>query len=254
MPACRQRYRSINPMPKQATAVTMPRPPKIIDPHAVPVVGVDSHLAPVAIDRLSASALRSRFRDPPNWSPEMRGDGRLLDDRKVAHAAVLIALVEHEDGLRVLLTRRTDHLRNHPGQISFPGGRTDGDDAHAVATALREAEEEVGLDPAQVEVLGELPTYTTVTHFVVTPVVALVAAGYSSTLDAFEVAEAFEVPLRFLMTPANHQRHETVVDGVRRQFFSMPWDGIGSTDTQRHFFIWGATAAMLRNLYRFLAA
>jgi 8-oxo-dGTP pyrophosphatase MutT (NUDIX family) len=235
-------------------AVTMTKPARIIDPQAVPVVGIDDHLPPIPEDRLGIEALRERFRSPPAWSPEMLGDGRLFDDRPAAPAAVLIALVERGDGLRVLLTRRTEHLRNHAGQISFPGGRVDGGDAHSVATALREAEEEVGLNPAQVEVLGELPTYTTVTHFVVTPVVARVMPTADWALDAFEVAEAFEVPLRFLMSPANHHRHEVTLAGVRRQFFSMPWDGAGKAGQPRRYFIWGATAAMLRNLYRFLAA
>ena len=111
------------------------------------------------------------------------------------------------------------------------------------ATALREAEEEVGLPHDRVEVLGTLPTDTTVTHFVVTPVVALVTPPFDLKLDSFEVAEAFEVPLSFLMTPAHHQRHVFEFEGGQRQFLSMPWGD---------YFIWGATAAMLRNLYRFL--
>jgi len=150
----------------------------------------------------------------------------------------------------VLLTRRTDHLRDHAGQISFPGGRAEPEDANAVATALREAEEEVGLRREHIEVIGNLPDYATVTRFVVTPVVALVDAAHTLTLDPFEVAEAFEVPLTFLMNPAHHRRHEFDWDGARRQFLSMPWTR--NPGRPNEFFIWGATAAMLRNLYHLL--
>ena len=154
----------------------------------------------------------------------------------------------------VLLTQRTDHLTDHPSQISFPGGRVEASDADAIATALREAEEEIGLDPAWIEVLGILPTYSTSTGFVVTPVVAMVRPGFDVKPDPFEVAEVFEVPLAWLMNPANHQRHAIEADGVRREFFSIPWPGVDALGRPRRYFIWGATAAMLRNLYRFLSA
>ena len=221
------------------------RAPRILHPQSVPVVGHDDHLKPVPADRLLPFALRERFASPPAWQPEMAGDGHLFTDRPAAAASVLVPLVQREDGLHVLLTQRTAHLRDHAGQISFPGGRAEAFDADAAATALREAEEEVGLARHQVEVIGQLPTYTTVTHFVVTPVVALVQTPLSLKLDSFEVAHAFEVPLQFLMTPANHHRHRFTHDGGERQFLSMP---------HGEHFIWGATAAMLRNLYRFLAA
>jgi 8-oxo-dGTP pyrophosphatase MutT (NUDIX family) len=160
-----------------------------------------------------------------------------------------------EAGLQVLLTRRTDHLRAHAGQISFPGGRAEPDDADAVATALRETEEEIGLPRDHVEVIGALPTYTTVTSFVVTPVVALVRPQFTLTLDAFEVAEAFEVPLQYLMSPAHHRRHEVEIEGQARRFLSMPWpSGAAAAESAGSYFIWGATAAMLRNLYRFLSS
>ena len=152
----------------------------------------------------------------------------------------------------MLLTRRTDHLRDHAGQISFPGGRAEDVDADAVATALREAEEEVGLPNDAIDVIGTLPRYTTITNFVVTPVVALVRPPFTLALDPFEVAEAFEVPLSWLMTPAHHQRHEIELQGRKRQFLSMPWDSVGPDGVARRYFIWGATAAMLRNLYGFL--
>jgi 8-oxo-dGTP pyrophosphatase MutT (NUDIX family) len=210
----------------------------------VPVTGVDTHLPPVPAYRMTPAALRARFAAPPAWQPEITGDGRAFE-REPAHAAVLVPLVMHGDAVRVLLTRRTDHLRDHAGQVSFPGGRVEERDTDAVDTALRETEEEVGLERRHVEVIGTLATYTTVTAFHVTPVVALVQPGFTLALDAFEVAEAFEVPLAFLMDPANHRRHRFEAVGQSRQFLSMPYGD---------YFIWGATAAMLRNLYAFLMA
>jgi 8-oxo-dGTP pyrophosphatase MutT (NUDIX family) len=221
------------------------RPPRILHAESIPADGVDDHLLPVPADRLTAAALRARFAAPPHWHPEFAGDGRLITDRPMTPASVLIGLVQRDDGLQVLLTQRTDHLRDHAGQISFPGGRAEDSDADAADTALREAEEEVGLPRAATEIIGTLPTYTTVTHFVVTPVVALVTPPFELALDAFEVASAFEVPLEFLMTPANHRRHTFRHEEGERHFLSMPWQGR---------FIWGATAAMLRNFYRFLSA
>lgn len=226
---------------------------RILDPHAVPVVGTDAHLPAVPAARLGATELRQRFAASAPGEPELAGDGRVLDGREPAAASVLVPLVAHAQGVTVLLTRRTEHLRDHAGQISFPGGRAEEIDAGAVHTALREAEEEVGLSPAHVEVIGMLPVYTTVTGFHVTPVVALVRPGFTLAIDSFEVAEAFEVPLSFLMDPAHHRRHEFEFGGQRRQFLSMPWQGTDATGQPREYFIWGATAAMLRNLYAFLA-
>lgn len=228
-------------------------PPRILNPQAVPVVGTDAHLPAVAAPALSADALRQRFGRKELWTPELPGDGGAFPGREPAHAAVLVPLVQRRDGLQVLLTRRTDHLRDHAGQVSFPGGRSEADDASADATALREAEEEVGLPHDRVEILGHMPHYTTVTRFVVTPVVALVQPPFDLVLDRFEVAEAFEVPLAFLMNPAHHRRHLFTYEGARRQFLSMPWQGVGADGREQEYFIWGATAAMLRNLYRFLA-
>lgn len=224
--------------------------PRIQNPHAVPVAGHDHHLAAVPASQLTADALRQRFRQTGDaFEAPIRGDGALRADRPPAYAAVLVPLVQRDEGLHVLLTRRTEHLRDHAGQISFPGGRSEPEDGGPEATALREAHEEVGLLPQQVEVLGHLPTYTTVTHFVVTPVVALVQPPLTLQLDAFEVAEAFEVPLQYLMTPAHHRRHVFHFEGGQRQFLSMPWR---RAEAASEYFIWGATAAMLRNLYHFL--
>ena len=232
----------------------MPRPP-ILNPQSVPVLGTDAHLAAVPPSRLTAEALRARFSQPGVWQPEIEGDGAAAGStppRSPRQASVLVPLVQREAGLTVLLTRRADHLRDHAGQIGFPGGRVEPFDADAIATALREATEEVGLPAARVEVIGRLPPYTTVTGFVVTPVVALVAPPFELLLDRGEVAEAFEVPLAFLMTPAHHRRHRFEYEGGQREFLSMPWSGAGADSLAREHFIWGATAAMLRNLYRFL--
>ncbi|HEU4458167.1 MAG TPA: CoA pyrophosphatase [Methylibium sp.] len=236
----------------------MQRPP-ILDPRAVPVTGADSDLLAIDPARLTAGALRARFLAQPAWQVEFPGDGRLID-REPAAASVLLPLVTRERGLTLLLTLRTDHLHDHAGQISFPGGRSEPQDASAADTALREAEEEVGLAREHVELIGELPTYTTVTNFVVTPVVALVSPGFTLRPDPFEVAEVFEVPLDFLMNPAHHRRHAFESPVGRREFLSMPWRRVaeageaGQSTEAREYFIWGATAAMLRNLYRFLAA
>lgn len=231
----------------------MAAPPRILDPRRVPVAGVDSHLPPVAASQLVPQRLRERFAAGEPFEPEHPGDGKPFEGRSPAAAAVLVPLVERPQGLTVLLTRRTEHLRDHAGQISFPGGRSEPEDDGPAGTALREAHEEVGLAPAHVDVIGALPTYTTVTHFVVTPVVALVRPRFELALDAFEVAEAFEVPLAWLMDPANHRRHRFEYEGGQRQFLSMPWQGTGPDGDEREYFIWGATAAMLRNFYRFLA-
>lgn len=158
-------------------------------------------------------------------------------------AAVLVPLVAHDSGLTVLLTKRTDHLHHHPGQISFPGGRVEAHDQSPVVAALRETAEEIGLRPGQVELLGLLPDYQTGTGFNITPVVGLVAPPFELRLDAFEVAEAFEVPLAFLMDPRNQRLHSIVIEGQRRQYFAIPYG--------RHY-IWGATAGMLVTLRRFL--
>jgi len=230
----------------------MPTPrPRILDPEEIPVVGTDDHLPAVDPARLTPEALRRRFETASNWQADIRGDIG-FEPEGLSAASVLVPLVQRPDGLRVLLTRRTEHLRDHAGQISFPGGRVEPDDADAVAAALREAEEEIGLPHDAVDVIGQLPQYTTVTRYVVTPVVALIRPPFALQLDAFEVAEAFEVPLSFLMNPAHHRRHEFDLQGQRRQFLSMPWHDLDPHGAPRSYFIWGATAAMLRNLYGFL--
>ena len=227
--------------------------PRILNPQAIPYAGTDAHLPALGAERLSAASMRERFAQGANWVPVLPGDGHIAGDRAALAAAVLVPLVQREAGLQVLLTRRSEHLRDHAGQVSFPGGRSEPGDTDAADTALREAEEEIGLPRERVDVIGQLPPYTTVTQYVVTPVVALVTPPFLLTLDGFEVAEAFEVPLSFLMTPAHHRRHLFTYDGGERQFLSMPWAALAADGTSREHFIWGATAAMLRNLYHFLS-
>ncbi len=221
------------------------------------MLGVDAHLPAVSVDRLNSAALRERFTRIAGWSPELLGDGGRdggeIDAREPAAAAVLVALVQREAGLQVLLTHRATALRDHAGQISFPGGRSEASDHGPADTALREAREEIGLASELVEVIGLLPAYSTVTRFVVTPVVVLVDPSLTLQLDPSEVSEAFEVPLAWLMNPAHHRRHALVVQGVPRQFLSMPWTETRADGSTREHYIWGATAAMLRNLYRLLA-
>jgi 8-oxo-dGTP pyrophosphatase MutT (NUDIX family) len=206
-----------------------------------------------ALDWLRAALLAS----PSSAAMQERGAEGGLDDAAIAGedegkeggarapvaAAVLFPIVLRPVAPTVLLTRRTDHLKDHPGQISFPGGRVEPDDVSPAHTALREAEEEIGLVPAHVEIAGYLPEYLTSTGFRVTPVVAVVTPPFSLRLDPFEVAEAFEVPLDFLLDPANHRRHALHYRGRLRHFHAMPWG---------EYFIWGATAGMIVSLSRAL--
>lgn len=225
------------------------------DPRLVPVARVDHDLPAVPPDRLSPAALRSRFASPPVWRPEVLREPRFAD-RRPARAAVLVAVVDHPasaGGPTVLLTQRTAHLSTHSGQIAFPGGKVDDTDRDAADAALREAHEEVGLERHWVDVLGELPTYVTGTAFIITPVVAVVTPGFALTPNPHEVADAFEVPLTYLMNPAHHRHHAFDWEGTRREWFSMPYPE-ARADGVVDRFIWGATAGMLRNFYRFLAA
>jgi 8-oxo-dGTP pyrophosphatase MutT (NUDIX family) len=200
---------------------------------------------------LTPVEVRARFHGRPaglRISEGVRGDhslaGNLPPERRVP-AAVLVGMVDRPDGLTVLLTQRTAHLTDHAGQISLPGGRIEDSDPDPIHAALREAEEEVGLPRTHVEVIGRLDTYITGTGFEITPVVGLVRPSFELRLDAFEVAEAFEVPLAFIVDPANHERHSRELRGHTRSFFVLPYNDR---------YIWGATAAMLVNLAEVLAS
>jgi 8-oxo-dGTP pyrophosphatase MutT (NUDIX family) len=181
--------------------------------------------------RLSCASADA-IRGTPDEAPPRKGPLR--------PAAVLVGLVADPHEIKVLLTRRSSALRVHSGQIAFPGGRIEPSDANAIAAALREAREEIGLEPSRVEPLGVLGTYVTGTGFRIVPVVAKVVPPFVLALDPNEVADAFEVPFGFLMNAANHRLVEREMDGERRTFYAMPY-------AERY--IWGVTAGILRNLY-----
>ena len=213
---------------------------------AVPVPASDAHgpeffdrvrrrlslEVPAALRDLSAPAVRGDLDlDPESWTKAGVTAAR--------PAAVLIPVVDRSTPT-VILTQRTADLPSHPGQIAFPGGKIDGTDADPLAAALRETKEEIGLDPHFIDPIGYLDIYLTFSGFRILPSVARVAPDYSLVLNTGEVTEAFEVPLAFLMTPANHQFLTRDWKGIQRQYYAMPYQ-------QRY--IWGVTAGIVRNLY-----
>jgi 8-oxo-dGTP pyrophosphatase MutT (NUDIX family) len=192
-----------------------------------------------AADAAEAAALRQATRGDHDLNP-----GMTPPSVELRPAAVLVPLVDRPEGMSVLLTRRTDHLSAHAGQIAFPGGRLEPEDRDAAAAALRETEEEVGLRRDRVTLIGRLDTYVTGTGFEITPLVGIVSLPFSLTIDPFEVADVFEVPLSFVLDPGNHRRTERLFEEHRRVFFVLPYEGRN---------IWGATAGMLVNLAEVLA-
>lgn len=197
----------------------------------------------LARDRLTFD-ISPALTDPD--APVLHGDHDLdpvirtiADIRPIRPAAVLIPVVDHEDPT-VLLTLRTAALPSHAGQVAFPGGKIDPEDETPVAAALREAEEEIGLDRKHVEPLGYLDLYLSGTGFRIVPTVARVAPGFALKLNPSEVDDVFEVPLAFLMGPENHQRHSREWRGMMRTYYAMPFG---------ERYIWGVTAGILRNLY-----
>lgn len=189
--------------------------------------------------------LRRHFATALPAAESLYGDEGARPGRELlVPASVLVPIVERAEGLTVIFTQRAAHLKDHSGQVSFPGGRAAPGDPSPEATALRESREEIGLDSARVELLGRLADYHTRTGYRITPVVGVVAPPFDLTPDASEVEEIFEVPLAFLLDPANHQRQSREWQGELRWFFAIPY--------RRHY-IWGATAGMLVNLARHLA-
>ena len=201
------------------------------------------HLPPAA----QKDWIMQRLARPAPSAARGMSDGFRLPGRSgdATPAAVLVPVVNRPDGLTLLLTQRSAGLPDHPGQISFPGGRVEPDDLTLAHAALRETAEEVGLASERVDILGELATYETVTGYRVTPVVGWVEPPFTLTTDPIEVAEAFEVPLVFLLDPANQQRHYRMLGEMRRDFWAIPW---------HDRYIWGATAAMLLIFDRTLRA
>lgn len=208
------------------------------DPHTPMLDRLGRILAP-----LPAVADLPRSFDPATGGDHALNPGApsLIRPGLLTPAAVLVPVIRHRTGPSVLLTRRTDTLAKHSGQVAFPGGRLDDTDADLAYCALRETEEEVGLAPRHVRVAGALSPYITVTGYVVTPVVGFVEPGFDLTLSPAEVAEVFEVPLAFLLDEHNHKRHGGSFNGTRREWWAIPY---GS------HYIWGATAGMLRDLLR----
>ncbi len=192
-----------------------------------------------AADAAEAAALRQATRGDHDLNP-----GMTPPSIELRPAAVLVPLVDRPEGMSVLLTQRSAHLTAHAGQIAFPGGRLEVEDRDATAAALRETEEEIGLPREHVTLIGRLDTYLTGTGFEITPIVGIVSPPFSLTVDPFEVADVFEVPLPFVLDPGNHRRTERVFEEHRRVFFVLPYQNRN---------IWGATAGMLVNLAEVLA-
>ncbi|MEM9049037.1 MAG: CoA pyrophosphatase [Pseudomonadota bacterium] len=165
--------------------------------------------------------------------------GALPKNRRLRAAAVLCGLTERDGAYHILLTRRAPALKHHAGQVAFPGGKVDAGDPSPLAAALREAQEEIGLAPEHVEVLGSIDGHETATGFAITPFVGIVAPGFRPVPETGEVAEVFEAPLDFLMDPSNHKRASRDWNGQKRYFYEMPWG--------QHY-IWGATARILKGL------
>jgi 8-oxo-dGTP pyrophosphatase MutT (NUDIX family) len=190
-----------------------------------------------ARERLAApdAALEEVVRTDFDLSPGLRPP-----PGRARRAAVLVGLLDRGEEYSVLFTVRPDTMREHAGQVAFPGGRLDPSDPSPLAAALREAQEEIGLDPAGVEVLGQADPYLTSTGYVVSPFLAVLPEGFMPRPQPGEVADVFETPLSFLMRPENHERHSREHAGIRRSFYAMPHNGR---------YIWGATAGMIKSLY-----
>jgi 8-oxo-dGTP pyrophosphatase MutT (NUDIX family) len=196
------------------------------------------------VEQLDLAELRRRLGAPQAQSA-VAGDQGAEDERlALQSASVLMPIVARSGEMTMLFTRRTENLRSHSGQISFPGGRAEPRDASPEATALRETHEEIGLEPEKVELIGRLSEYRTRTGYRITPVIGVIVPPLELRPDAQEVDEVFEVPLEFLLDPRNHQRHSRLFQGEMRSFFAIPY---------RDYYIWGATAGMLVNLHRHLA-
>lgn len=219
------------------------------DPRAQPLIQCTT-LPSLRAECTQLDFIRTAFSMPVSWEVEPIFTGSfapgLSYPKDVREAAVLVPLVQRASGLNVIFTRRAEHLHDHAGQISFPGGRIEPSDENPVATAMRETYEEIGIEPRYVSPLGTQPSFLTSTHFVMTPIIGELLPGFVICSDDDEVAEVFEVPLNVLLDPHMHCLHQaTLPDGQKRCYFSITWQS---------YFIWGATAVLVRNFYHYLAA
>lgn len=213
---------------------------------SIAYIGTMNLLRDLEVFEADARARLATRLDRPGAAPVLTSDFDLNPQyrpgpRALTPAAVLVGLVERPQGLSVLLTQRTADMPTHAGQVAFPGGRVQPEDVDAAAAALREAQEEVGLAPDLVRVVGGFDAYETVTGYAVSPIVAFVDPAFTPRPDPREVADVFETPFAWLMDPANHQRHERAWQGGARSYYAMPFEGR---------YIWGATAGMIRALWR----
>ena len=219
------------------------------DPRSQPLVALDP-LPDLPAQAQQLDFLRSAFAQPIQWQvePLFRSSfyPEFLPGSMNVRSAVCIGVMQRPDGPTVIFTRRAMHLHNHAGQISFPGGRIEASDLGPVEAALRETQEEIGIEPRFVRYLGQHPIFVTSTQFAMRPVIGELQAGFQVLPDSSEVAEVFEVPLSVLLDPQRHQLHHAdLPDGAGRYYFSIPWGP---------YFIWGATAVLIRNLYHHLSA
>jgi 8-oxo-dGTP pyrophosphatase MutT (NUDIX family) len=220
------------------------------DPKLAPILPKDSRFVALTADKVNESFLMEHL--APTLLGQQAANAHIPQNPELKPSAVLIPIMQRPSGLTVLLTVRSTKLRKHSGQIALPGGKIDAEDASAIATALREAEEEIGLPTANCQVIGSLTRHETGTGFEITPIVALVNPTYTPVLSEDEVSDIFEVPLLHILDPQNHNHHEltwTNDDGT----YTRDWYGIPSVDTDgkpRH--IWGVTARVLRNFYEYL--
>lgn len=219
------------------------------DPKSQPVMPI-SALPKLPDECLNLDYIRSAFQRPVNWHVDSLFINSFMPNCVVGNsareAAVLIPFVQRGNDVNILFTRRSDHLNDHAGQISFPGGRIELFDKSPVAAAVRETHEEIGVEQQYINVMGTQPTLLTTTDFLMTPIIGELLPGFNIKPDASEVAEVFEVPLQYLMDPESHRVHQLQIpSGHGRYYFSITW--------QSHF-IWGATAVLVRNFYHFLAA
>jgi 8-oxo-dGTP pyrophosphatase MutT (NUDIX family) len=201
-------------------------------------------------EELTREWITERFRaDTPNpvkkdWGDHLLNPG-MGQAENLIPAAVLIPVVNREDELKVLFTRRAANLAQHAGQISFPGGHIEESDNEPIDAALRETEEEVGLPRHHIDVIGQLENYISRTGFEITPIVGVIEPPFTVVPQPSEVAEVFEVPLSFLLNPENHHRHTREISGENREFYAMPYG---------EYYIWGVTAGILVNLYEYLSS